>query len=85
MGPRKEEDVAYSRYARLSPQVRIDVAELEDAQYRFSVTARDEAGNAASPVVFEWVVDTAAPETVPSPAPSSLRRSLECPRTSLWH
>ena len=69
------------RCATLSPrwcdygeqQVRFEVARLKDVQYRFSVTAQDAAGNAASPVVFEWMVDTVAPETVCSP-PSSLRR-----------
>ena len=48
-------------------QVRFEVGRLKDVQYRFTVTAQDTAGNASSPAVFEWMVDTVAPETVCPP------------------
>lgn len=58
-------------------QVRIEISNLTDAQYRFSVAAQDEAGNAGSPVVFVWNVDTTPPETVIHSGPHKLTNTLE--------
>mmetsp|Transcript_39145 Transcript_39145/g.75015 ORF Transcript_39145/g.75015 Transcript_39145/m.75015 type:complete len:705 (+) Transcript_39145:154-2268(+) len=58
-------------------RVRIEISNLTDAQYRFSVAAQDEAGNAGSPVVFVWNVDTTPPETVIHSGPHKLTNTLE--------
>ena len=51
---------------------------LADGSHKFEVRAVDQAGNAdASPVVFEWTVDTTAPQTQIDSGPAALSSSAQ--------
>ena len=51
---------------------------LADGSHKFEVRAVDQAGNAdASPAVFEWTVDTTAPQTQIDSGPAALSSSAQ--------